>query len=78
MASEEVGEIRLLITDVMKEKGLIISKCCKDLDMDRETFLRYSRDTIQRLDKGILCRLLAYFEVGISDLISYERKDVVK
>ena len=69
----EYGRLHLRIEDILKEKGISKNQICKDMDIPRANFNRYCRDDFQRLDTGLICKLLYYLDVTISELIEYQK-----
>ena len=68
------GTINLRIEELLREKNISKNKICKDLDIPRSNFNRYCRNECQRLDLALLCKLLHYLDVDVSDLLSYHRE----
>lgn len=71
------GTLHLRIDEILTEKGISKNRICKDLDIPRSNFNRYCRDEFQRLDTGLICKLLAYLNVDVGDLIVYVKNDEV-
>lgn len=69
----EYGRLHLRIEDILKEKGISKNQICKDMDIPRANFNRYCRDDFQRLDTGLICKLLYYLDVTVSELIEYQK-----
>ena len=67
------GTLYLRIEEILEEKGISKNKICKDLDIPRSNFNRYCRNDFQRIDAGLLCKLLWYFDVDICELLEYHR-----
>ncbi|MCH5267300.1 MAG: helix-turn-helix transcriptional regulator [Lachnospiraceae bacterium] len=68
----DYGKLTLNIEKILAEKKISKNQMCKDLDIPRTNFKRYCRNECQRIDMGLICKLLYYLQVDISDLISYE------
>lgn len=71
----EYGILHLRINEILAEKGISKNRVCKDLDIPRSNFNRYCRDEFQRLDTGLICKLLAYLDVDVCELIVYVKGD---
>ena len=69
----EYGNLHLNIESILQEKGISKNQICKDLDIPRSNFNRYCRDSFQRIDASLICKLCYYLEVEISDLITYNK-----
>ena len=67
------GTLSFNIEKLLKEKGISKNQICKDLDIPRTNFNRYCRDEFQRMDSGLICKLCYYLDVGIADLITYNK-----
>ena len=71
--SQDFGAVTMRIEEVLKEKGISKNQICKDLDLPRGNFNRYCRNNFQRIDAALLCKLCWYLEVGLNDLLVYQR-----
>ena len=69
----DYGSLHMRIDEILREKGISKNQICKDLDIPRTNFNRYCRDDFQRIDGGLLCKLLYYLEVDIGELLVYHR-----
>lgn len=69
----DYGSLHMRIDEILREKGISKNQICKDLDIPRTNFNRYCRDDFQRIDSGLLCKLLCYLEVDIGELLVYQR-----
>ncbi len=67
------GSLHLNIEEILAQKGISKNKVCKDLDIPRSNFNRYCRDEFQRLDVGLICKLLWYLNIDIHELIEYRK-----
>ncbi len=65
------GNLTLNIEALLKSRHISKNQICKDLDIPRANFNRYCRNEFQRLDAYFLCKLCAYFKIGIGDLLTY-------
>ena len=65
------GTMYLRIEEILKEKGISKNRLCKDLDIPRTNLNRYCQNKCQRLDIGLLSKLIGYLNVDISELIVY-------
>lgn len=70
----DYGSLHLRIEDLLHEKGISKNQICKELDIPRSNFNRYCRDDFQRLDVGLICKLLYYLQVDVADLIIYDNR----
>ena len=70
---DDYGKIVLHISDILEQKGISRNKICKDLDIPRTNFNRYCRGDFQRIDVGLLCKLLNYLDCSVDELIEYMR-----
>ena len=61
--------IHVRINELLEENGISRNKICKDLEIPRENFNRYSRDEFQRIDANLIIKLCEYFECDIQDLL---------
>ena len=68
------GTLNLRIEELLKEKDISKNRICKDLDIPRSNFNRYCRNECQRLDIAMLCKLLHYLDVDVSELLLYQRE----
>ena len=69
------GSLHMRIEELLSQKGISKNRICKDLDIPRTNFNRYCRNDFQRLDVGLICKLCAYLDVEISDLLIYEKEE---
>ncbi len=67
----DYGKLHFKIEELLTERGISKNQICKDLDIPRTNFNRYCRDDFQRLDAGLICKLCAYLQIGIGDLIEF-------
>ena len=67
----DYGKLHLNIEKILAERGISKNQICKDLDIPRANFNRYCRDSFQRLDANLLCKLCSYLNVGIAELVEY-------
>lgn len=61
--------IHVRINELLEENGISRNKICKDLEIPRGNFYRYSRDEFQRIDANLIIKLCEYFECDIQDLL---------
>ena len=64
--------LHLNIEKILAEKGISKNQICKDLDIPRGNFNRYCRDSIQRIDANLMCKLCSYLDVGFGELLEYK------
>ena len=68
----DYGQLHLNIEKILTSKGISKNQICKDLDIPRGNFNRYCRDSFQRIDANLMCKLCWYLGVGIDELIEYK------
>ena len=61
--------IHVRINELLEENGISRNKICKDLEIPRGNFNRYSRDEFQRIDANLIIKLCEYFEFYIKYLL---------
>lgn len=71
----EYGTLSFQIEKILKERGISKNKICKDLDIPRANFNRYCRDSFQRIDAYLVCKLCWYLEIDVGELIEYIRPE---
>lgn len=69
------GTLHLNIEQILAEKGISKNQICKDLDIPRGNFNRYCRDSFQRIDANLICKLISYLDIEVGDLIEYRPSD---
>lgn len=69
------GKLTLHIEELLRERGISKTKVCKELDIPRTNFNKYCRNEFQRLDELLLCKLCWYLNIGIGELVTYERPE---
>ena len=74
----EYGRLVFHIEDLLQERGISKNQICKALDIPRSNFNRYCRNEFQRIDAALVCKLCAYLNVGISDLIEYQKPETAE
>ena len=62
-------ELHIRIVELLKEKGIIKTKICKDLDLQHGNLNKYCNDKFQRIDAKLIIKLCDYFQCEISDLL---------
>lgn len=68
---EKYGKLHMRIEELLNENGISKNTICRDLNIPRSNFNRYCRDEFQRIDTGLLCKLLIYFDCTPNDLIEH-------
>lgn len=68
---DDCGEIKLLLNEIMKEKGVSMNQLSFRAEMQRTQLRNYRDNKIQRLDIDILKRLCYVLECDLNDLIQY-------
>ena len=61
--------IHMRINELLEEKGISRNKICKELEIPRGNFNRYSRDEFQWIDANLVVKLCEYFECDIQELL---------
>ena len=69
------GKLVFMLEPILKERGISKNQICKVLDIPRSNLYRYCRNEFQRIDAGLVCKLCAYLELEVGDLIKYESAD---
>lgn len=69
----DYGSLHLNIEKILAEKGISKNQICKDLDIPRGNFNRYCRDSFQRIDANLMCKLCSYLDVEIGELLEYKK-----
>ena len=67
------GKLVFHIEEILKQKGISKNQVCKDLDIPRSNFNRYCRNDFQRIDAALVCKLCWYLQLGVGDLIEYQK-----
>ena len=67
----DYGKLILHIEKLLAERGISKNKICKDLDIPRPNFNRYCRNSFQRIDEMLICKLCWYLKVSVDELIEY-------
>jgi len=71
----DCGSLELRIEAVLKEKGISKNQICKEMDIPRPNFNRYCKNSFQRIDANLICKLCYYLDVNVSELIVYKRPE---
>lgn len=71
----DYGKLTFHIEQILQERGISKNKICKELDIPRSNFNRYCRNDFQRMDAHLICKLCCYLDIGIGELIRYERPE---
>ena len=66
----EYGHIIMNIEQILKNKGISKNKICKELDIPRPNFNRYCKNSFQRIDANLICKLCYYLECNIEELVN--------
>ena len=67
----EYGHIIMNIEQILKNKGISKNKIFKELDIPRPNFNRYCKNSFQRIDANLICKLCYYLECNIEELVTY-------
>lgn len=67
----DYGHLTINIESILNSKGISKNKICKDLDLPRANFNRYCRNSFQRIDANLVCKLCFYLGCSIDELITY-------
>lgn len=71
----DCGSLELRIEAVLKEKGISKNQICKEMDIPRPNFNRYCKNSFQRIDANLICKLCYYLDVNVSELIVYKKPE---
>lgn len=71
MNDSEFGTIRLHIDEMMKKRGISISKLSFRAEMQRTQLKKYRDNDVQRLDISVIARLCYALECDLHDLVEY-------
>lgn len=69
----EYGRLVLHIEELLRERGISKNQICRDLEIPRSNFNRYCRNEFQRIDAALVCKLCAYLDVEIGELMEYQK-----
>ena len=67
----DFGHLHLRIEEILKDSGISKTKVCKELDIRRTNFNRYSQNKQTRWDWKFLCKLCLYLKVDLGELTEY-------
>ena len=67
----DFGHLHLRIEEILKDSGISKTKVCKELDIPRTNFNRYSQNKQTRWDLKSLCKLCLYSKVDLGELTEY-------
>ena len=67
----DFGHLHLRIEEILKDSGISKTKVCKELDIPRTNFNRYSQNKQTRWDLKLLCKLCLYLKVDLGELTEY-------
>ena len=74
----EYGRLGFPIEARRPARGFCKNQICKARGFPRSNFNRYCRNEFQRIDAALVCKLCAYLNVGISDLIEYQKPETAE
>ncbi len=69
----DYGFLTFNIEAILKERGISKNMICKELDIPRANFNRYCRNSFQRLDASLICKLCAYLDIEVGELLTYHK-----
>ena len=67
----QYGKLRIRIEEILAERNISKNQICKDLEIPRTNFNRYCRNSFQRIDEMLICKLCWYLKVEVGELIEY-------
>lgn len=67
----EFGTIKLNLKEIIKKRGMSLSKLSFRAEMQRTQLKHYCDGDIQRLDMSVLCRLCYALDCDLNDLLEY-------
>lgn len=71
MEERDFGNIRIKLTDLIKEKNISKNKLSHRAEMQRTQLNHYCNNTVTRLDTAVLARLCTALDCEISDLLEF-------
>ncbi|WP_198941924.1 helix-turn-helix transcriptional regulator [Anaerovibrio sp. JC8] len=71
MKEIEYGRINIKLGDILQEQNISINKLAFRAELQRSQVRGYCKNTIQRIDTGVLARLCHALDCDVSDLIEY-------
>lgn len=71
----DYGKLTLNIESILEERGISKNRICKDLDIPRSNLNRYCRNSFQRIDAALICKLCWYLNISAGELITYTRSE---
>lgn len=77
-SSEQLGEIKIHIDKLLKEKGVSMNQLSFRAEMERTQLRKYRDNNLQRLDMDILKRLCYVLECDLHELIEYIPPEMTK
>ena len=69
----DYGSLNFNIEAILKERGISKNTICRELDIPRSNFNRYCRNSFQRIDASLICKLCSYLGIEVGELISYHK-----
>ena len=72
---EDFGRLELRINEILKEKHISKNIICREMDIPRANFNRYCKNSFQRIDANLICKLCYYLDVNVSELIVYKKPE---
>ncbi len=71
MKRTEYGYLELNIEKLLREHGISKNTLCRVMDIPRSNLNRYCRNEFERIDTGMVCKLLAFFQCPVGELMTY-------
>ena len=71
MEDKVYGNIKIKLTELIKEKGISKNKLSHRAEMQRSQINQYCNGEITRLDTAVLARLCTVLECKIEDLLEF-------
>ena len=72
----DYGFLTFNIETILNERGISKNKLCKELDIPRTNFNRYCRNSFQRLDASLICKLCSYLDIEVGELLTYHKQSM--
>lgn len=66
----ETPRVEIRLRELMAERGVTQDDVASATGIPQSTLSRWAGNKVDRMDKGIILKLCAYFQCGIEDLIS--------
>lgn len=78
MKDEDFGNIKITISEFLKQKGVSKNKLMNRAGMQRTQLNNYCNQKVQRLDISILSRICYVLNCNIEDILKYVHLTMIK